>query len=225
MHFLNYFKFQLWIVTRPACLKIMLCITIPQIWVKFPASLQLPKLAQPGVRLVPLVIVQAPLQPIKEQHCSALKRISSSSPRSCVFEHRERLKTGLKWSISSGLHQGHERQPQKVCYMTTKTSKNFSGIAAFYLYKFPWHFHMHTEPFPPFITRFLCIALTCYETAAVFQSRQLDYNGGLSYSHVMDQLPGSSILSEKQKLLVREACVERKQLGSSVAPQSSHSQS
>lgn len=87
--------------------------------------------------------------------------------------------------------------------MTTKTSNNFSGIAAFYLYKFPWNFHMHTVPFSPSITRFLCIALTCYETAAVFQSRQLDYNGGLSYSHVMDQLLGSSALSEKQKPLLR----------------------
>ena len=87
--------------------------------------------------------------------------------------------------------------------MTTKTSNNFSGIAAFYLYKFPGHFQMHTVSFSPSITIFLCIAPTCYETAATFQSRWLNYNGGLSYSHIMDQLSGPSVPSEKQKLLVR----------------------
>lgn len=87
--------------------------------------------------------------------------------------------------------------------MTTKTSNNFSGIAAFYLYEFPGHFQMHTVSFSPSITRFLCIAPTCYETAATFQSRWLNYNGGLSYSHVMDELSGPSVPSEKQKPLLR----------------------
>lgn len=87
--------------------------------------------------------------------------------------------------------------------MTTKTSNNFSGIAAFYLYKFPGHFQMHTISFSPSITRFLCIAPTCYETAATFQSRQQNYNGGLSYSHIEGQLLGPSVTSEKQKLLKR----------------------
>lgn len=87
--------------------------------------------------------------------------------------------------------------------MTTKTSNNFSGIAAFYLYKFPGNFQMHTVSFSSSTARLLSIAPTCYGTAATFQSRWLNYNGGFSYSHVMDQLSRPSVPSEKQKLLVR----------------------
>lgn len=62
---------------------------------------------------------------------------------------------------------------------------------------------MHTISFSPSITTFLCIARTHYETAAIFQSRMLNYYGGLSCSHVMDQLSGPSEPTEKQKLLIR----------------------
>lgn len=109
--------------------------------------------------------------------------------------------------------------------MTTKTSNNFSGIAAFYLSKFPRHFQMHTISFSPSIARLLCIAPTCYETAATFQSRWLNYNGGLSYSHIMDHLSGPSVPSEKQKLCIRGHVWREKQLGSSVTGFSPHTSS